>query len=134
MDVGIRPKLLAAFAVVALFTGALGWYAVVAMERLQIEQRTLNSDVFGGTHLLATWIDDAWEARSAVLPYLLADDPAERARLRGRMVDLDATLSDLAQQMDRADIDREDVDTLNALKAVWQGYTDWRDRSVLGPY
>jgi hypothetical protein len=45
MDVGIRLKLLAGFAAVALFTGVLGWYAVAAMERVNHEQRTLYGDV-----------------------------------------------------------------------------------------
>ena len=106
MELGIRPKLLAAFGVVALFTGVLGWYAVTAMEGLDREQRTLFGDIFGGTNLLATWVDTTWEARSDLLAYLLAEDPAERGRLRARMLEIDTNLEDLASQIDAADIDR----------------------------
>src|ERR671935_1888902 len=107
MTLGIRSKLLAAFAVVALFTGVLGWYAVTAMEHLEGGQRTMYRDIFGGTHLLATWIDVSWESRSDLLAYLLTADPTERGRLRTRMVAIDATLDDLARQMNEADSDRQ---------------------------
>src|SRR5919201_1888266 len=129
MQIGIRAKLLAGFAVVALFTVALGWYAAGAIEHLNAGHRTLYGDVFGGTHLLATWIDTAWEARSDLLGYLLVDDPAERTRLRTEITSLDGTLNELARQMDAADTDRQDVQTLAGLTASWQAYTDWRDRS-----
>src|SRR5919198_487476 len=131
MNLGIRPKLLAAFAVVALFTGVLSWYAVTAMERLQGGQVTLYGDIFGGTHLLATWIDQAWESRSDLLAYLLTEDPAERNQLRARMVELDASLEDLGRQMDEADIDRQDIDTLDELTAAWRRYTVWRDSAII---
>jgi PAS domain S-box-containing protein len=134
MDLGIRPKLIAAFAVVAMCTGVLGWYAVSALERVGREQRTLVGDVFGGTHLLATWIDNAWEARSDLLPYLVVEDPVQRARLRARMLEIDASLDDLARQMDVADIDREDVETLTALSSAWRSYAHWRERAVIAPF
>ena len=133
MDLGIRPKLLGAFAVVALCTGVLGWYAVAALERLDHQERTLYGDIFGGTHLLATWVDTTWEARADLLPYLVVEDPAERARLRARMEEIDGTLDDLARQMDLADVDRQDVDTLNALISAWQAYAQWRG-SVIAPF
>jgi two-component system, sensor histidine kinase and response regulator len=131
MGVGIRPKLLAAFAAVALFTGVLGWYAVAAMERLDREQRALYGDIYGGTHLLATWIDDTWESRSDLLSYLLVDDPTERSRLRARMLDLDGAVGDLVVQMDAVDSDRQDVDTLDALSRAWQRYTAWREHAII---
>ena len=134
MHIGIRPKLLAAFAAVALFTGVLGWYAVAAMERLDREQRTLYGDIYGGTQVLATWVDDTWESRADLLPYLTAEDPAERSRLRAAMVELDATVADLVRQMDEADTDRQDVDTLDVLNTTWQRYTTWRDSAVIGPF
>ena len=59
---------------VALFTGALGWYAVGSMERMNAGQRTLVVDVFGGTYLMATWIDQSTEARLDLLAYVLTDD------------------------------------------------------------
>ena len=64
---GIRAKLLAAFAATALFTGALGLFAVDTMERLNDGERTMYGDLFGGTHLLATYIDEVWQARSDML-------------------------------------------------------------------
>src|SRR5919205_4090728 len=133
MTLGIRSKLLAAFTVLALCTSVLGWYAVIAMEHLQGGQRTLYGDVFGGTHLLATWIDTAWESRANLLAYLLAEDPTERSRLRTRMVTIDASLDDLARQMDQADTDRQDVETLGALTAAWRRYTAWREQVIVGP-
>src|SRR5437763_14141963 len=134
MEISIRPKLLAAFGVVALFTGVLGWYAVTAMEGLDREQRTLFGDIFGGTTLLATWVDTTWEARSDLLAYLLVEDPAMRGRLRARMLEIDNYLDGLTRQIDAADIDRQDVDTLNALNMAWDRYADWRDRFVIAPF
>jgi PAS domain S-box-containing protein len=131
MQIGIRIKLLAGFAVVALFTGALGWYAAGAMEHLNAGHRILYGDVFGGTHLLARWVDQSWEARDDLLAYLLTDDAAERRRLRTHMAEIDRALDELAREMDAADIDREDVQTLAGLTETWRAYTDWRDRSIL---
>ena len=131
MQIGIRIKLLAGFAVVALFTGALGWYAAGAMEHLNAGHRILYGDIFGGTHLLARWVDQSWEARDDLLAYLLTDDAAERRRLRTHMAEIDRALDELAREMDAADIDREDVQTLAGLTETWGAYTDWRDRSIL---
>jgi signal transduction histidine kinase/DNA-binding NarL/FixJ family response regulator len=132
MRVGLRAKLLAGFVVVALCTGVLGVYALLTMERLNESQLTMYVDVFGGTHLLATYSDDSWQARSDLLTYLLTEDPAERARLRASIVSTDATLHQLAQQMDEADTDRQDVQTLAALAAAWDAYANWRDQFVFG--
>jgi signal transduction histidine kinase/CheY-like chemotaxis protein len=132
MRIGIRFKLLAGFAATALFTGVLGWYAAATMERLNEGTRTMSVDVFGGTHLLATWLDRSWESRSDLLPYLLAEDPAQRARLRTNMASIDGELADLARRMDEADTDREDVQTLAGLRQAWQAYDDWRHQAVIG--
>src|SRR5919198_401089 len=133
MQIGIRAKLLAGFAAVALFTSALGWYAAGAMEHLNDGQRTVYGDVFGGTHLLATWVDTSWEARADLLDYLLADDPAPHSGVREKMISLDAQLEQLAHQMDEADTDREDVETLAALVQAWDAYAAWRDEAILAP-
>ena len=131
MSHGIRGKLLSTFVVIALFTGALGWYAVTTIERLNNDQRTMYGDVFGGTHLLANWLDKSWESRSALLPYLLGDDPAERDQLRQEMASLDTELAVLTTLMDQADTDREDVETLAGLTGAWQAYDAWRLREVI---
>jgi len=130
MRVGLRAKLLAGFVVVALCTGVLGVYALLTMERLNESQLTMYVDVFGGTHLLATYSDDSWQSRSDLLTYLLTDDPGERAKLRASIVSTDATLDQLVHRMDEADTDRQDVETLAALAAAWDAYAQWRDESV----
>src|SRR5207302_4674055 len=128
---GIRAKLLVGFVAIALFTGALGSYAVAGMEHMNDGQRIMYGDIFGGTHLLAVWVDDAWEARANLWRYLLADDPAERENLRAQMAATDARLDDLAAQMDESDTDREDVETLAGLVTGWKEYAVWRDRSII---
>src|ERR1043165_1483010 len=112
---GLRIKLLAGFVATALFTGVLGFYAASSMERLNEGTRTMSVDVFGGTYLLATWLDSSWESRTDLPPYLLADGPARREGLRNDMATIDRQLADLAQRMDEADTDREDVQTLASL-------------------
>src|SRR5215467_2637663 len=101
------------------------------MERMNAGQRTVYGDIFGGTHLLATWVDISWQARADLLNYLLSDDPAVATAHRAEMAQLDHRLSELNQQMDEADTDREDVGTLAALMASWNSYVAWRDQSVL---
>jgi CHASE3 domain sensor protein len=132
MKRSLRFKLLAGFVLVAMFTGALGSYSVATMQQLNDGQRTLFGDVFGGTHLLARYVDGSWDARASVLAYLLAHDPAERQALRLKMATIDRDLVQLAQQMDAADSDREDVATLAAVTQAWTTYADWRDTSVIG--
>ena len=90
MKLGIRTRLLAAFVATALFTGVLGWYAIGGMERMNEGERLMSVDVFGGTQLLATYIDDSWQARADMLDYLLSTDAAERETLRAEMVAYDA--------------------------------------------
>jgi signal transduction histidine kinase/ActR/RegA family two-component response regulator len=131
MRIGIRVKLLAGFVATALFTGVLGWYAASSMERLNDGTRTMSVDVFGGTHLLATWLDRSWESRSDLLPYILADDPANRDRLRNDMSAIDGELANIILRMDEADTDREDVQTLAGLTQAWRNYDDWRHRAVI---
>ena len=126
MRIGIRVKLLAGFVATALFTGVLGWYAASSMERLNDGTRTMSVDVFGGTHLLATWLDRSWESRSDLLPYLLADDQAQRDRLRSDMTVIDGELANIVRRMDEADTDREDVQTLAGLTQAWQDYDEAR--------
>src|SRR6266516_1685032 len=128
----IRVKLLAGFVLVAMFTGALGWYSVATMQHLDDGQRTLFGDIFGGTHLLARYVDGSWDARASVLAYLLAHDPGEREALRLKMATIDRDLAQLARDMDAADSDREDVATLAAVTQAWTAYAHWRDASVIG--
>ena len=128
----LRFKLLAGFVLVAMFTGALGCYSVTTMQQMNDGQRTLYGDVFGGTHLLARYLDESWDARASVLAYLLAHDPAERDALRLKMASIDLDLAQLAQDMDAADSDREDVDTLAAVTQAWTEYASWRDQSLIG--
>ena len=130
MRIGIRARLLGSFVIVALCTGVLGVYALITMERLNQEQRTMYGDVFGGTHLLATYADDSWQARSDLLAYLLTDDPGQRERLHSAIASTDIKLARLVQEMDAADTDREDVETLAGLTAAWNAYAAWRDQSV----
>jgi CHASE3 domain sensor protein len=130
MRLRIGAKLLFGFVVAALFTGAVGAYAVLTMERLNQEQRTTYVDVFGGTHLLATYSVDSRQARSDVPAYLLTDDPAEHERLRQEINTIDAKLKLLVQQMDEADTDRQDVETLAGLVESWNAYAAWRDQSL----
>src|SRR5919206_273414 len=108
--VGIRAKLLISFIGIALFAGVLGLYAIFALGQINQGERTMYVDLFGGTHLLATYIDESWGGRSAMVDFLLSDEsPATTAQLRQSMAALDARLNELARQMDQADTDREDV-------------------------
>jgi PAS domain S-box-containing protein len=126
--------LLAGFIAVGLFTGVLGWYAVSTMEGMNNGQHTVYEDVFGGTHLLARWVDLSWESRADLLGYLLEDDAPTQQATRDEMVTIDEHLQVLARQMDEADSDREDVGTLAALVQAWINYANWRDESVLAQY
>jgi signal transduction histidine kinase len=127
---GVCLKLLSAFVLVALFTGMLGWYAVATIETLNSGQRTTYRDVFGGTHLLATWLDRAWETRRDTLAYALAQGPGERAQLRQRMSAGDLELEQLSLQIDAVDTDREEVDALARVVDSWHTYAQWRDRTL----
>src|SRR5918911_1917747 len=89
---GVRAKLLGGFLAIALFAAVMGGYTVVTIERLSASQRTAVGDVFGGTHLLATWVDRSWETRRDVLAYALADSPEERSDLRAKIAAQDIVL------------------------------------------
>src|SRR5712691_5273078 len=128
---GIRARLLCGFVVMALITGILGIYVVVGMEQLNAGQRLMYGDIFGGTHLLGTWVDNAWETRAALATYLLADDVDQRNDLRREFAAADERLSVLLDQMDHADTDREDIETLAGLARAWQAYTAWREQSII---
>jgi signal transduction histidine kinase len=127
---GVRAKLLAGFLAVALFAAVLGGYTVVTIERLSASQRTVVGDVFGGTQMLASWVDRSWETRRDVLAYALTESPEERTALRAKIAAQDTALDALAQRMDDADTDREDVETLAHLKSAWYAYADWRDAAI----
>ena len=124
----LQSKLLLTFAAMALFTGLLGLCAVSTIERLNESQGTMYMDVFGGTHLIAVWLDRSWEARADLGRFMRAHDPAERERLRAKMELEDADLRQLFRRMDEADWDRQDVETLAGLESAWNTYVEWRDR------
>jgi signal transduction histidine kinase len=130
LRLGVCLKLLSAFVLVALFTGLLGWYAVATMEKLNGGQRTTYHDVFGGTHLLATWLDRAWDTRRATFAYALAQKPEERLTLRQQMVAGDRELEQIAAEIDAVDSDRAEVDALERVVASWHNYAQWRDAAL----
>jgi signal transduction histidine kinase len=127
---GIRLKLMSTFVVIALFTGLLGWYAIATIEKLNTGQRTTYRDIFGGTHLLATWIDRAWETRRALITYTSTKDPDRRAALRAQMAAADADLAELEARIDDADSDRAEVAALGVVEKSWSEYARWRDVAV----
>jgi PAS domain S-box-containing protein len=131
LRLGIRGKLLVSFIGIALFTGTLGLYAIFALGRLNEGERTMYVDVFGGTHLLASYIDESWGARADMLNFLLSEDgQSATTALRDSMAQTDRRLSELARQMDEDDIDRADVQTLAAIQEAWAAYSRWRDRAI----
>jgi methyl-accepting chemotaxis protein len=131
MKVSIKAKLLLAFGTLALFTAGLSSFDFVAMERLVGDERTMHDDVFGGTYLLSNFSDTSWQARAQLQTLLLTEDSAGRAAVQAHIAQLDAEVVDLVHQMDAADTDREDVQTLAALSGAWSEYTRWRDGVVL---
>jgi signal transduction histidine kinase len=128
--VGIHVKLLGAFVLVALFAGLLGVFSIESIEQLSNVQSTTYRDVFGGTHLLATWVDRAWHTRRAVLAYAVSDQPAQRAALREQIAAADVELQQLTQSIDDADTDREEVDPLAGVVTAWSEYREWRDAAL----
>jgi signal transduction histidine kinase len=127
---GIRRKLLSGYVVIALFTAMLGLYAVASLEQLNHGQHLTSRDVFGGTHLLAMWIDRASSSRRAILTYALSEDPAERAPLRAQMATDTVELERITQQIDAADIDRAEVAALARVMRTWHEYERWRDQAL----
>src|SRR6202040_3204457 len=87
--------------------------------------------IYGGTHLLAKYIDASWAGRSVVQTYLLTSDPQARAQIRRYITAVDAQLASLIYDMDVADTDRVDVGTLADLNAAWRAYAAWRDTAIL---
>jgi PAS domain S-box-containing protein len=132
LRLGIRAKLLISFISIALFAGMLGLYAVFALGRMNQAERTMYVDVFGGTHLLAAYVDESWGARSAMLNFLIGDGDQSGGitALRTSLAQTDQRLTELALQMDAADIDRADVQTLAAIQDAWAAYTRWRDGAL----
>jgi signal transduction histidine kinase len=128
--VGVHVKLLGGFVLVALFTGLLGMFSIESIEQLNNTQRTTYRDVFGGTHLLATWLDRAWNTRRAMLTYAVSEDAADRAVLRERIAAADVELQQLTQAIDDVDTDREEVDELAQVVATWHEYSQWRDAAL----
>ena len=127
---GIRFKLMSTFVVIALFTGLFGWYAIATIEELNTGQRTTYRDIFGGTHLLATWIDRAWQTRRALISYTNAQEPDRRAALRAQIAAGDVELADLEVRIDAADSDRAEVRALGAVVDSWHTYAHWRDEAL----
>jgi methyl-accepting chemotaxis protein len=130
MRLGIRAKLLIGFGASALCTAVLGVYAYTAMGALSDNERTMGGDVFGGTYLLTQYLNTAWGSRSAVQSLLLTSDPAARVTLRNEITKDDAVLTSLAHDMDVADTDRQDVQSLTKVTGAWKAYTAWRDSTV----
>jgi CHASE3 domain sensor protein len=130
MSLGIRAKLWAGFGACAICTLVLATYVYVAIGGLADNEQTLADDVFGGTLLLAQYLDVSWASRSDVQGYLLADDPAQRAEVRSQVRKLDQNVAQLSQDMDKADTDRQDVPSLAKLTGAWAAYVTWRDTKV----
>jgi signal transduction histidine kinase len=125
--VGVRARTLTGFLALAVLATTLGGYGLITIQRLNDSQHTVYTDVFGGTHLLATYIDRTWHTRRDVTAYTYSTDPAARQALREQIVARDAELATLAEAMDQADTDREDVQTLARLREAWHAYAAWRD-------
>jgi methyl-accepting chemotaxis protein len=132
MSLGIRAKLWAGFGACAICTLALAAYVYIAIGGLADNEQTLGEDVFGGTQLLAQYLDVSWASRSDVQGYLLAADPAQRAEVRSRVSTLDQDVARLTQDMDKADTDRQEVPSLAKLTDAWAAYVTWRDTQVFG--
>src|SRR3954453_17688706 len=112
MALGIRAKLLFAFGAMALVTAIVGGFGVYGLQQLDDGSTTLHDDVLVGSQLLTKYVAQAGIGERAPLAYPLAATPAERQALRGQIAAADKALADLAHQMDVADTDREDVQTL----------------------
>jgi PAS domain S-box-containing protein len=127
---GIRAKLLTSFIGLALLTIVLGGFAVSTFEGLNQRERVMYEDVFGGTYLVATYTDRSSDGRQAALAYLLGGDPNKRAQLRQEIAATDADLSELSREIDAADTDRQDVDTLARVDSAWRAFATWRDKAM----
>jgi PAS domain S-box-containing protein len=126
---GIRAKLLGSFIGLAMLTIVLGGFAASTFDALNQRERIMYNDVFGGTDLVASYLDRSSDGRAAALAYLVSDDPAQRARIRQESMAIDADLAELSREIDQADDDRQDVDTLASVDAAWHAFAAWRDRA-----
>jgi len=131
MALGIRAKLLLTFGALALVTAIVGGFSVYGLQQLNENGTTLYSDVLVGSHLLTRYVRQASIGQRAALAYPLAGTPAERQAIRGQVVAADKALVDLVRQMDEADTDREDVESLALLQSSWKAYATWRDKAIL---
>ncbi|MFN8635141.1 MAG: methyl-accepting chemotaxis protein [Chloroflexota bacterium] len=129
---GVRAKLLTTFGAMALLTAILGTFGVYGLDRLDDSQSTLYGDVLVGSQMLTKYVQQAALGRRYVLAYTIAGTPAERQEIRKQIVATDTALADLERQMDEADTDRADVDSLARLHRSWQSYRDWRDTAIFG--
>ena len=127
---GIRAKLLSSFIGLAMLTIVLGGFAVSTFEGLNQRERVMYEDVFGGTYLVSAYTDRSADGRAATLEYLLTEDPERRAQLRQEIAVADADLMQLSREIDAADTDREDVDTLARVDSAWQAFAAWRNRAM----
>jgi signal transduction histidine kinase/ActR/RegA family two-component response regulator/HAMP domain-containing protein len=126
---GIRAKLLCSFIGLAMLTIVLGGFAASTFDGLNQRERLMYGDVFGGTYLVASYLDRSSDGRAAALAYLILDDPEQRARLRQESAAVDADLRELSREIDQADTDRGDVDTLASVDAASYAFAAWRDRA-----
>src|SRR5918912_1251756 len=126
---GIRAKLLCSFIGLAMLTIVLGGFAASTFDGLNQRERLMYGDVFGGTYLVASYLDRSSDGRATALAYLVLDDPEQRARLRQESAAVDADLRELSREIDDADSDRQDVDTLASVDAAWHAFAAWRDRA-----
>src|ERR1700704_4408256 len=114
----IRGKLLAWFVAVALFTGALGVFAVNGLARINQSQIETYVDEFGGLNTFTEYIDQAYRIRLNILVYMATDDPAQRQALRQQIAAGDAQLTTLAARLDSSDVNRDDTERLAKMKSA----------------
>ena len=130
MFLGIRAKLLSSFIGLAMLTIVLGGFAMRTFDGLNERERVMYEDVFGGTYLVASYADRTADGRQAALAYLLEDDANRRAQLRQDIAAADASLVELSRQIDQADTDRQDIDTLARVDSAWYAFAMWRDDAM----
>src|SRR4051812_44298038 len=131
MVLGVRAKLLLTFGALALLTTILGGFGVYGLGQLQDGSATLYGDVLVGSQLLTKYVQHAATARRAVMAYPMAGATDERQALKAAIATEDRALAQLVKEMDTADTDREDVETLAKLQGAWAAYSTWRDRDIL---
>src|SRR5206468_2157839 len=60
---GIRTKLLASFAIVAVLNAALSWHADLTVDHLLEQQQTQYADHISESYELSRWIEASWHTR-----------------------------------------------------------------------